>query len=107
MKRLLIDYKKLDAEIAALLLKAYPDGYGDEDIIAFKNAEGEIINAVELRTEDTLFLVKISSSMSHFMAYLEEELENQVHDPAAEAGDIPELELDLERELEEDPDPDF
>lgn len=102
MKRLLIDFKKLDQEIAQLLLKAYPDGYGDEDIIAFKNANGEIVNAVELRTDDTLYLVKISTSVSHFIAYMEEEFEKGQE--STEVENAPEIELDFEKEMEEDTD---
>lgn len=40
MKRIIIDYKKLTAEMAGLLLERYPEGYGDEDLIAFKNPRG-------------------------------------------------------------------
>ncbi|NNL38389.1 MAG: hypothetical protein HKO75_00880, partial [Flavobacteriaceae bacterium] len=52
MKRILIDHKKLDQVLAVRLVETYPDGYGDEDIIAFKSPKGEFIEAVELRTED-------------------------------------------------------
>ena len=106
MKRLLIDFKKLDPQIAALLIEAYPDGYGDEDIIAFKKPDGEIVNAVELRTDDTLYLVKISSSFSHFIANLEEAGDRQEAESNSATEAISELELDFEKELEEDPDPD-
>ena len=37
MLRKLVDYKKLDHELANLLINTYPHGYGDEDIIMFKN----------------------------------------------------------------------
>lgn len=71
MKRILIDYKKLDPHLTNLLITNYPGGYGDEDIIAFKNHKGEHIEAVELKTEDSLYLVKISKSLSHFIANFE------------------------------------
>lgn len=105
MKRLLIDFKKLDAEVAGLLLSAYPDGYGDDDIIAFKNAKGEIIQAVELRTDDILYLIKISTDVSHFIAYMEEESERQ--EEVGMEADSPEMEMDLEAELDEEADQDF
>lgn len=100
MKRILIDYKKLDHELAALLIDAYPNGYGDEDIVAFKNHKGEFIEAVELRTEGSLYLVKISQSLSHFIANFEDTIGNELE---AVEGDVPEeseLELNLETELE-------
>ena len=78
MKRLLIDYSKMDHALAAILIDSYPDGYGDEDIITIKKPNGEIIEAVELRTPDTLYLVKISKSLSNFMANFEEAMEREL-----------------------------
>mgnify|MGYP001826587299 FL=1 len=74
MKRILIDYKKLDRQVTNLLIETYPDGYGDEDIISFRNLNGEFIEAVELQTEDTLYLIKISKSLSHFIANFDENI---------------------------------
>jgi hypothetical protein len=36
----------------------FPDGYDDSNIISFRNAKNELIEAVEVRTEDTIYLVK-------------------------------------------------
>ena len=68
MKRILIDYKKLDHAVAARLIDAYPYGYGDDDIITIKKPNGEVLEVVEVRTEDTIYLVKISKSLSNFIA---------------------------------------
>ncbi len=100
MKRLLVDYKKLDHKTAALLIETYPDGYGDEDIIAFKNGNGELVQAVELRTEDILYLVKISKSLSNFISSFEDTIEKELDNPAG-SGD-PELELNMEDEMDDD-----
>jgi len=75
MIRRLVDYKKLDHELAALLIETYPYGYGDDDIITFKNAHGEIIEAVEIQTVDTLYLVKISKSLANFISNFEDNIE--------------------------------
>ena len=56
MKRVIVDYLKLNDEILNLLADKFPDGYGIKDIVEFKNAQGEIIQAVEVRTEDTVIL---------------------------------------------------
>lgn len=106
MLRRLIDYKKLDHELANLLIETYPYGYGDEDIINFKNVHGETIEAVELRTDDTLYLVKISKSLSNFIANfemnIEKELEPKTPEDVMNSEDIiPELEMDHEQELED------
>ncbi|TLP79655.1 hypothetical protein [Maribacter sp. ACAM166] len=78
MTRRLIDYRKLNHSLAALLIETYPYGYGDEDIITFKNTQGDKVEAVQLRTEDTLYLVKISKSLSNFIANFEENLEKEL-----------------------------
>jgi hypothetical protein len=64
MKRAIIDYKKLTPELLNKLVEKYPYGYNDEDIIRFKNANGEIIEAIEIETEDTDYLVKVSKGLA-------------------------------------------
>jgi DNA-directed RNA polymerase subunit delta len=64
MKRVIVDYSKLTNEILNLLVEKFPDGYDDSDIIRFKNHKNEAIEAVEVKTEDTIFLVKISTKLS-------------------------------------------
>jgi len=99
MKRLLIDQKKLNQETTSLLFSTYPDGYGDDDIISFKNSNGEIIQAVELRTDDILYLVMIGKNTSHFIAQEEWQEENTDQDEQAALPDS-ELDLDMEEEAE-------
>ncbi|QBA64238.1 hypothetical protein [Muriicola soli] len=102
MKRILIDHKKLNQTLAILLVETYPDGYGDDDIIAFKTPKGEYIEAVELRTEEALYLVKISQSLSHFIANFEENGEIEMEERAKPITEEPELELNMETEFEEE-----
>jgi DNA-directed RNA polymerase subunit delta len=64
MKRVIVDYAKLTNEILNLLVEKFPDGYDDSDIIRFKNAKNELVEAVEVRTEDTIYLVKVSTKLS-------------------------------------------
>ncbi|RRO25605.1 hypothetical protein [Flavobacteriaceae bacterium 14752] len=68
MKRIIVDYKKLTPEILSLLVEKYPDGYDDKHIIKFKNAKNESVEAVEVRTKDTIYLVKISTKLEVSMA---------------------------------------
>ena len=62
MRRVIVDYAKLTNEILNLLVEKFPDGYDDSNIIRFKNHKDETIEAVEVRTEDTIYLVKISTN---------------------------------------------
>jgi len=64
MKRIIVDYAKLTNEILNLLVEKFPDGYDDSDIIRFRNAKNELVEAVEVRTEDTIYLVKVSTKLA-------------------------------------------
>ena len=68
MQRVIIDYKKLTPEILTLLNNKFPDGYGDNDIISFKNHKNESIEAVEVSSDDTIYLVKIGKHLTDSMA---------------------------------------
>ena len=68
MKRVIVDYSKLTSDILNLLVEKFPDGYDDSDIIRFKNHKDETIEAVEVRTEDTIYLVKISTKLAYAVA---------------------------------------
>jgi len=73
MKRVIVDFKKLTPEILSLLVDKYPDGYDDDHVIRFKNAKNETVDAVEVRTEDSIYLVKVSSRLENSMANFEED----------------------------------
>ncbi|MBU2996185.1 hypothetical protein KO500_07055 [Cellulophaga baltica] len=78
MLRKLVNYKKLSHEVAALLIETYPHGYGDSDIISFKNMHGETVEAVELKTKEIIYLVKISKSLSNFIANFDDVIEKEL-----------------------------
>ena len=67
MKRVIIDYSKLTINILNILIEKYPDGYDHTNIIKFKNSKAETISAVEVKTDDTIYLVKISSQLEKTM----------------------------------------
>ena len=83
MKRRIIDYEKLTTEVLDLLVEKFPDGYNYDDIMTFQNAKGETVKAVEVRTEDTIYLVKIGIKLEQKMEdYSEEEMGDDDSDPA-------------------------
>ena len=74
MKRVIVDYSKLTTDILDLLVEKYPEGYEYSDIIKFQNAKQETISAVEVRTDETIYLVKISNQLEKIMEdYSEDE----------------------------------
>jgi hypothetical protein len=106
MKRVIVDYKKLTPEILSLLVEKYPDGYDDDHIITFKNSKNETIEAVEVRTANTIYLVKVSSRLENSMANFDEEDydETEFTEPISEILDdkkldeVEGIELDDEEE---------
>jgi hypothetical protein len=95
MIRKIVDYQKLNEDILDLLVEKFPDGYDDSDIISFRNAQNEIIEAVEVRTEDTIFLVKVGKRLVQAMEDHDEESEDEID------GDENESEVDFDA-VEED-----
>ena len=73
MKRVIVDYAKLTGDILNLLVEKFPEGYDDSDIIRFRNAQNELIEAVEVKTEDTIYLVKVSTKLASRMEKYDEE----------------------------------
>ena len=73
MRRIIVDYAKLTGDILNLLVEKFPEGYDDTDIIRFRNAQNELIEAVEVKTEDTIYLVKVSTKLASRMEKFDEE----------------------------------
>jgi DNA-directed RNA polymerase subunit delta len=73
MRRVIVDYAKLTGDILNLLVDKFPEGYDDSDIVRFRNAQNELIEAVEVRTDDTIYLVKVSTKLASRMEKYDEE----------------------------------
>jgi len=102
MKRIIVDFKKLTPEILSLLVEKYPDGYDDIHVITFKNAKNQTIEAVEVRTEDTIYLVKVSQKLENTMANFEEDdyEMDEFDEPLVDIPDENMLKEDLDDDLE-------
>lgn len=98
LKRVIVDFTKLNEDILDLLVNAYPDGYDDRHIISFVNAQGENVKCVEVRTEDTIYLVKISKKL--VMAMEEHETEDDDYGYDDEDDDFEFEEFDENNSLE-------
>lgn len=89
MKRVIVDYAKLTNEILTLLVERFPEGYDDSNIIRFKNAKNETIEAVEVRTEDTIYLVKVSTKLADRI----ENFDEDDMDPTDEIDTLKDLDI--------------
>ncbi|PXX95737.1 hypothetical protein DF185_21840 [Marinifilum breve] len=67
MKRVIKDYKSIGMDLLQLLIKSYPDGIYEEDLIKITKPDGKKINVVELRTDDTIYLIKMDREMQSQM----------------------------------------
>ena len=60
-------------DLMALLVETYPDGF-EYDTEYFTNSKGERVEAVPLETENTKYLIKVSTTLvQKFEAYEDDE----------------------------------
>lgn len=93
MIRKIVDYQKLNEDILNLLVEKFPDGYADKDIISFRNAQNEVIETVEVRTDDTIYLVKVGKRLVQAMEDFDDDEDN---------SSVEEKVVDIEPELNDD-----
>ena len=91
LKRVIVDFKKLTPEILALLVEKYPYGYDDGHVISFRNASNELIEAVEVTTEDTKYLVKVSTKLAASMENYDEDDYEDIEGDEPKAIQDPEM----------------
>ena len=94
LKRVIVDFKKLTPEILALLVEKYPYGYDDNHVVSFRNAKNELVEAVEVVTEDTKYLVKVSTKLELTMENYDEEDYEDFDNDDPEAVKAPGLETE-------------
>ncbi len=103
MKRIIVDYSKLTNEILNLLVERFPDGYDDSNIIRFRNAQNELIEAVEVRTEDTIYLVKVSTKLASRLEKFDEDDDlDAIVEPIDSLKDIEEDEDAIDPDADEE-----
>jgi DNA-directed RNA polymerase subunit delta len=95
LKRVIKDYNTLSKEHIDLINEHFPNGFENENLVSFVTPKGQFIKALEVRTEDTIYLFKIDKNMK-----VDDE-ENQENEGAAmsdfesfKSGDGDDAELD-------------
>ena len=101
-KRVIVDFKKLTPEILGLLVEKFPDGYDEEDIITFRNAKNELVEAVEVNTEDTKYLIKVSTKLVKTMENYDEDDYEDFDSDDPDAIQDPEIEIEEDSEEMDD-----
>jgi len=80
MKRVIKDYNNITDEHAALIQAAYPNGFENEHLVSFTTPKGAFIKALEIRTEDTIYLFKIDKNRK--------DVEEDGHDDGLNLNDL-------------------
>lgn len=101
MKRVIVDYKKLNAAHLQLLVDKFPFGYDDTDIVTFRNPNYELIEAVEVRTDDTIYLVKISKHLADSMEKFDVNSDEEISESEAEKDEDDKI-MASEKDLDEE-----
>lgn len=63
MKRVIKDYTTISKEHIDLINEHYPNGFENENLVSFVTPKGQFIKALEVRTDDTIYLFKIDKNM--------------------------------------------
>lgn len=61
MKRIIVDFRKMNRKVKNLFRSQYPDGYDSNDIIEYRNHRNELVKALAVDDKETKFLVKVST----------------------------------------------
>lgn len=98
MKRVIKDFKSISADVMALINDQYPHGYEDNELVTFVNAKGEFVKALEVRTEEVVYLIKLDRKLDeHINDYMDS-------DDYGYDGDSDSVDVELGDASEEDDD---
>jgi hypothetical protein len=95
-QRLIVDYRNITPEQLQILTDKYPEGFDPDDMITYKNSEGNTVRTIPLDTETTKYLFKVSVELERkAQAFLEEDDDQEV---AVEDDAAPEADTVVEEE---------
>ena len=63
IKRVIKDYNTLSKEHIDLINENNPNGFENDNLVSFVTPKGQFIKALEVRTDDTIYLFKIDKNM--------------------------------------------
>lgn len=99
--KVVIEYSKLSPELLGLFDVTYPSGVIGKTV-RYPNSKGEIVTAVRLETDDTNYLVKLSTRAKEILT--DEDLDALIRSSTKSKGVEEEEEEEAEEgETEEDP----
>ena len=78
MKRIIKDFNSLSDRHFMMIKRQYPQGFGDSDLIALKTAKGDYFDALEVKTKEAIYLVKVNHDMLERIDQVEELSADQI-----------------------------
>lgn len=98
MKRVIKDFKSISPEVMALINDQYPHGYEDNELVTFVNAKGEFIKALEVKTDEVVYLIKLDRKLDdHINEYVDS-------DDLGFDADSDSVDVEIEDPVDEDED---
>ena len=86
-KKAVIEYSKLTEDLQLLYDETYPTGIAGKTI-RFPNSKGEIVTAVRIETDDTIYLVKVMAKPKEVLT--EAQMDELVKSNDKDTGEEPE-----------------
>ena len=88
MNRVIKNYTNITPMHIELIAKAFPEGFGDDDLQVLSMPNGKYLRALEVKTEDTIYLFRIDDEMIEVLEdATDDNFEVAVDGNASDAGD--------------------
>lgn len=98
MKRVIKDFANITPDVMELINEQYPFGYEDSQLVTFVNAKGEFVKALELRTDEIVYLIKLGRKLDdHINEYLDGDDDDNYSDGEG-------VDVEIEDSMDEDDD---
>ncbi len=105
MQRVIKDFKSISPEVMALINEQYPMGYDESQLITFVNAKGEFVKALEVRTDNIVYLIKLDRKLDeHINEYMESDSGSDDGFGFEAESDSGSVDVEMEDSAEEDDD---
>ena len=66
------DYRSITDDHMRMIKTQYPHGFSDSDLVTLKRSDGSYFDALELRSEDAVYLVKVNHNLLEAIDLFEE-----------------------------------
>ncbi|NNE56361.1 MAG: hypothetical protein HKN32_10090 [Flavobacteriales bacterium] len=88
MKRIMKDYRSISDDHMRLIKQQYPEGFSDSDLVTLKTSDGSYFDALEVHTDDAVYLVKVNHNLLEAIDQFEEnDFSEEVDDVLEGAND--------------------